>query len=52
MNKPSCKSKMYIFIYIKAKRIEKYRKEKEKKIKTHKRLFSRVLTKDFMKSIQ
>lgn len=28
-----------------AKKIEKFRKEKDKKIKTHKRLFSRVIAK-------
>lgn len=34
-----------------AKKIEQYKKEKEKKVKTHKRLFSRVLAKDYLKLI-
>ncbi len=28
-----------------------FRKEKDKKVKTHKRIFSRVLAKDFLKNI-
>ncbi len=31
--------------YLQAKKIEQFRKEKDKKIKTHKRLFSRVIAK-------
>lgn len=34
-----------LLFYLQAKKIEKFRKEKDKKIKTHKRLFSRVIAK-------
>lgn len=42
-----------VILYLKqAKNIEKYKKEKDKKIKTHKRIFSRVLAKDFLKRLE
>jgi hypothetical protein len=34
------------------KKIEAFKKEKDKKIKTHRRLFSRVLAKNFLKNIK
>ena len=34
------------------KRIEEFRKEKDKKIKTHRRVFSRVIAKQFLRDIK
>ena len=34
------------------KKIEEYRKEKDKKIRTHKRVFSRVIAKQFLRDIK
>jgi Lhr-like helicase len=52
MMKANWKSKTYPYPISKAKKIDKFRKEKDKQIKTHKRLFSRVLAKEFLKNIK
>ena len=37
---------------IQAKRLENYRKERQKKVHTHQRIFSRVLAKNYLQSIK
>ena len=39
-------------VFSQMKRIEEFRKEKDKKIKTHRRVFSRVIAKRFLRDLK